>query len=202
MIFDGATVTLSEKDVFSTEDKIASFAKLANGWSYSEGESFSTAVIDHTITLAQRALAEGFLETDAFPGLEGELMLAVYSQGKTLELVVNADESISSCLEISETQKVRDSHLSLKQAFQKIAELKAECTSSEHWTRIITTEHANDLSVPPFAIGKGFLFSTNPAHYVPAATSVRILPAFTAQSPVRHQYFAGYTEEYTPALAS
>jgi len=199
---DGAIAITSTSRTFTTEDKISSFAHLDEGWSYLEGIAFSQSTIQTSILLSRQSIAEGFLESDAFPGLNGEIILAIYSNGKCLELSVSADGFISSCLESQDGQKIRSVNISVSQAFEKLAELKAECTSLERWTHTTTIEPASVLSVPLFKITGGSLYLTSPALLQPVETFAHISFISTAQSEELPRYSAGSIAEYLPALAS
>src|SRR5690242_11793093 len=72
--------------------KIASFSKLKEGWNFSSGVPFSRQVLDIAIEIDRCFQCYG-LETDAFPGLDGEVMVAAYSLPIAYEVVVNPNGS-------------------------------------------------------------------------------------------------------------
>ena len=73
-----------------TEKKIQSFKELESGWHYGEGVSIKQSVLDNAILLNQEAINQAFYETDAFPGLNGEVMVTIYSGEHYLEFTLEA----------------------------------------------------------------------------------------------------------------
>ncbi len=73
-----------------TDRKLRAFADLPNGWYYGEGVPFGGAVLNMA-----RTLSLGLAETDAFPGLNGEVVVSVYFGEHYLEFTIDPDESIA-----------------------------------------------------------------------------------------------------------
>jgi len=61
-----------------TEEKIFDFSMLQAGWNYGEGEIFSNEAIKAVMDLHREIIFRGHSKTDAFPGLDGEIQIAVY----------------------------------------------------------------------------------------------------------------------------
>ncbi len=57
----------------TTDDKILNFADVSMGWHFGEGTSISAAAIRDASKLHETFLLNGLYETDAFPGLAGEI---------------------------------------------------------------------------------------------------------------------------------
>jgi len=62
----------------NTEQKILNFADMRDGWNYGEGEPIDAAAILEACLLHSKLLTCGFYETDAFPGLSGEVQVTAY----------------------------------------------------------------------------------------------------------------------------
>lgn len=82
----------------SVGSKIESFAKLSNRWHHGEGTPPSPETIKIALKLNKIARDE-FLLTDAAPGLNGEIQIAVYgnevAKDKYLEVTVEADGKLN-----------------------------------------------------------------------------------------------------------
>jgi len=79
----------------STLEKIQSFAHFEAGWSFGEGVVFAKNTVDKATQLAKTAHTLGFHETDAFPGLNGEVMVTVYQGNEYWEFTLEPTETIT-----------------------------------------------------------------------------------------------------------
>jgi len=79
----------------TTLEKILSFAHFKPGWSYGEGIGFAQNTLHKAIQLAKTAHTLGFQETDAFPGLNGEVMVTVYQGNEYWEFTLLPAETIT-----------------------------------------------------------------------------------------------------------
>ena len=85
-----------DKNNFSLiQNKIIDFKNLERGWCYGEGEPFNDAIINKALELHNEILEKDFIETDAFPGINGEVMLTAYYAEYYFEFTVNLDQSVS-----------------------------------------------------------------------------------------------------------
>jgi len=75
------TVSFSHK----TEDKIWGFRDLKRGWHFGEGKPIDKTGIDEALHLHSEILLHRFTRTDAFPGLNGEIQLTIYSNNDYFE---------------------------------------------------------------------------------------------------------------------
>ena len=116
------TVTVT----YPTERKLQEFKNLQNGWHYGEGVSFQQAIIDNTISLHQEAIRLTLFETNAFPGLNGEIMLAIYSGVHYLEFTLEPDDSVTFYREKDNEEICYQEELSLDKAKVKIEQFKKE----------------------------------------------------------------------------
>ena len=78
---------------YVTEEKILGFAELRDGWHYGEGVPPEESVLDNAISFSREAVRLAFFETDAFPGINGEVMFTIYYHDHYLEFTVEPDSS-------------------------------------------------------------------------------------------------------------
>lgn len=78
-----------------TIEKIQSFSNFTQGWSFGEGVSFTPTILLKATQLIKTAHALGFTETDAFPGLNGEVMVTIYLGADYWEFTLEPDETIT-----------------------------------------------------------------------------------------------------------
>ncbi len=78
-----------------TIEKIYDFQKLEKGWSYGEGIPFQESILDDAVSLIKEAIKFAFYTTDAFPGLDGEIMCTVYYHEHYLEFIIESDRSVT-----------------------------------------------------------------------------------------------------------
>lgn len=82
----------------TTEDKIRSFMNLSPGWNHGEGVPPSRQVFQKVMEINGFAIETGF-QTDAVPGLNGEIQIVVYGEKKKrnsyLELTVEDAHSVN-----------------------------------------------------------------------------------------------------------
>lgn len=72
----------------ATEAKIRAFADLAAGWCYGEGVPITDATIERAISILH---SRDMHETDAFPCLDGGVLVAFYPAGSYHGIRVNPD---------------------------------------------------------------------------------------------------------------
>jgi hypothetical protein len=78
-----------------TAKRIRSFRKLCPGWNYGEGVSIPPSHIKTALELNEKALQYGFLQRDAFPGIDGEVMVTIYEGESYLEFTIEAPDQIA-----------------------------------------------------------------------------------------------------------
>jgi len=128
-----------KNQINATEKKINSFKALPVGWHYGSGIAPLAKVLDLAIRLNQYAGIMGFEATDAFPGIDGEVLLTVYDGDIYLEFSIEVDGSINYIREQGDKEVDSDDKISLHQAInyiEKIGILK--CRSSARSTRNTT----------------------------------------------------------------
>jgi len=105
-----------------TRRKLASFRELKQGWHYGEGVPFSQCVIKSATTINQEALQLGFTETDAFPGIGGEIRVTVYHNIHYLEFTVETDGQITFVYEKDQEEIYYEEKLSLQESKRRLKE--------------------------------------------------------------------------------
>jgi hypothetical protein len=139
----------SKKNQISiTEKKINSFKSFPVGWHYGSGIAPVAKVLDLAIHLNKHAGLLGFEATDAFPGIDGEVMLTVYDGDIYLEFSIEVDGSINYIREQGDKEVDSKEKISLHQAInyiEKIGILK--CRSSVRSTRTNMIQGLKDLRV-------------------------------------------------------
>ena len=133
-----------------TERKLRSFESLAPGWHYGVGGG-----IDHeTVTLSSQLLKYltqlGFSSTDAFPGVDGEVLLTVYRDASYIEIVVYSTDRISIIYERSDAELYRAENVNTKRVLLELKRIAAEIWgSSVSSTPTIMTSAEGALQVWP-----------------------------------------------------
>lgn len=109
-----------------TIGKVYNFKNLKDGWHYGEGISFQNSTIDNAISLIKQAVKLAFYATDAFPGLDGEIMCTIYFRDHYLEFIIESDGSITFVREEGDEEVCYQEGLSLQDAKEKIKEFRNE----------------------------------------------------------------------------
>lgn len=71
-----------------TKEKIDSFARLPKGWHYGKGEPIGLETRLLASDLQGRLLRAGFMQTDAFPGEDGEIQLTAYHDQHLVSIMI------------------------------------------------------------------------------------------------------------------
>ena len=108
----------------TTTDKIFNFKTLKNGWCYGEGVTISDEVIEKAVRLEARGRFIGFRETDAFPGLNGEVSIALYFQKHYFEFTFETDSRVLFVHEKNEKTIVYNDNLTFETALKKVESLR------------------------------------------------------------------------------
>ena len=115
-----ADVAYTSLDLFlsgeSTEDKIRSFMQLPEGWHYGEGGPPAQRTVNSALAIFRAAHNYGFLRTDSFPGIGGEIRVTAYQGPHYLEFTVAADRRITFVRELDNVEVACEENLSLGQA--------------------------------------------------------------------------------------
>lgn len=154
-----------------TEVKITKlFKSFEAGWSYGEGVPFKEEIITLATELNKRMNLAGFLETNAFPGTDGSIMVTLYAdidnKKECLEFTIHEDKKITFVREEGNLEIKYADNLTFKDAVKEVFQFREERCSSESSTQFYTTKSVDDTLakfLPRLAITEGFLSSRNNA---------------------------------------
>ncbi len=168
--------TQSDKFAHPIAQKIRSFQDFPVEWCYGEGATFQPGIIDSATKLHSYALSKGFLETDAFPGVNGEIRITLYKDKYYLEFTIENDESIAFSHEKDDNEVLYEEGITYDDATKLIDRFWDEIwNSSEYYTATITTQGSNDFKVwllKTPATGVGFLYFKNSVPWMPESPFV------------------------------
>jgi hypothetical protein len=71
--------------------KIDGFLRLGKGWHYGAGSPASSALVGRAKLLINLFHSQGFANVDAFPGVDGEIMISAFENGHCIELTLELD---------------------------------------------------------------------------------------------------------------
>ena len=132
----------------STANRIRSFEKLPQGWHYGEGCPPQREIIDAALELNNKARDSGFLETDAFPGIDGEIRVTVYQGPDYLEFTVESNGTITFVHESEDQELTCEEGLALEETKEKIEAFAEHLWgSSDLSTESISTESSGGFKV-------------------------------------------------------
>lgn len=103
--------------------KIEGFRQLPPGWCYGEGVRFESATISLALDIDRLCCCLGLGESDAFPGLEGEILYALYRGERCIEFTVRPDGLIDCQQEFRGEEEESEEGLSAIAAKEKIKKL-------------------------------------------------------------------------------
>lgn len=78
-----------------TERKLSEFRDFKAGWNSGEGEAFKSSVVDAALRLLAHLESYGYTETDAFPGLAGEISVKGYGHSQCIEVFAESDNTFT-----------------------------------------------------------------------------------------------------------
>lgn len=100
-------------------EKIAGFADLKKGWHFGEGTRPDDITINMAKDFARKGLSSLF-DVDAFPGIDGEIMVSIYHGHHYLECVFEKNETVTYTYEIKGQEVAYHEGLSIEEAFEKL----------------------------------------------------------------------------------
>jgi hypothetical protein len=124
-IFAPSIFYLSDK----TYQKILSFGALTDGWHYGEGKQIGNETIAAAASLLSRALSKNlFAESDAFPGLNGEVRVSIYEDNDSHEFTIEQNLEVTYLHESNGSQVGEPILLDINRASLKAAEITPDLT--------------------------------------------------------------------------
>lgn len=138
-----------------TEEKILGFHELRSGWNFGEGLPIGRARVQEALKLYRAVSALGLNESDAFPGLSGEIRVTFYSEGHYLEFTLEGDSTWTAVRETEGVEVDCSERLSFDEAVEVAKSFFAlSCITSDSSLSRITGMSASTgspvwLSGPP-----------------------------------------------------
>ncbi len=134
-----------------TDGKIMSFERLPLGWHYGKGGPASPHMVRRARGILSLFGTIGFMETDAFPGISGEIMVTAYRGKHCVEVTTELDNSFVVTHEFDGEDRFHETGLSVLQAASALAGIigtivREECDTSSWSTWNITTTTIRDDS--------------------------------------------------------
>lgn len=133
---------------YTPPKKILDFKDLPEGWHYGEGFPITEKVIKKAITIDKEAFNNCFFETDAFPGINGEIMVTIYYRDYCLEFTIENNGSVTYIREHNDKEVSYEENITFSEALNRIKTFKEEIwNSSKFLTEYIGTKGENGLEV-------------------------------------------------------
>lgn len=134
--------------------KINNFSAFEPNWSYGvEGKAFSQDTIDYANKIYKCAINNTIYALDAFPGLDGEIMVTLYYKKYYMEFLLK-DNIILECLYEEDGEEIfYEENIDFDQAAKNISKMleeKQHCSNTyESSTQHIGTQDLADSKVSP-----------------------------------------------------
>ena len=190
----------------TTKRKIREFKELAQGWHFGEGVPIEQSILDAGIALNREAIRLGFLETDAFPGINGEVMLTIYSDDHYLEFTLETDSNVTFYREKDDEEVAYQEGLSFQDAQERIRQLRIEkWMESDFLVEGTTTPERVDLPASRSRIQQEMVESqslTQSVPFEPEEISVSIVDSITRVLRTIPQFSGGFQQRYYRAVSS
>lgn len=103
------------KQQITTKDKILEFSNLKKGWHFGEGIPPTEKILKSALDLSDHIATLGF-QSNAFPGVDGEIMMTVYHGKNYLEFTFETNGTVTFVREKSETEIAYEEGLTVDQA--------------------------------------------------------------------------------------
>jgi hypothetical protein len=107
--------------------KLNEFRTLEAGWCYGEGVALKDSpLIDPGVQIATALIQAGFVDTDAFPGIHGEVRVTAYKGDHYLEFTCEGPDRITFAYELEQNEIEFSEGISLKEAINKIKDYRKQ----------------------------------------------------------------------------
>lgn len=114
-------IAFLEPDSLSkTDHTIKEFMFLPVGWHYGDGGPISGSVCVTAFELNRYAVEMGLSVTEAFPGINGEIMVSIYPKGHVLDFTIYPNGLIRFRHEINDEEVESEDNLTWIGALQKL----------------------------------------------------------------------------------
>lgn len=104
----------------ATIQKVREFAELANGWHFGEGIASPQPRIDKAILMINYARLLGLKRANAFPGVDGQIEITFYDDGRMLEITIEADDSLTIAQDENDIQVGFSEAVSTPQLYERL----------------------------------------------------------------------------------
>jgi hypothetical protein len=142
----------------NTPAKIISFGELPVGWHYGEGTPAAPSAIDLAQDIYWILLSLGYKQTDAFPGIKGEVMITGYAGPRYVELIAETDSTISIELEFSGKEIYSEERRSLEEAVATLEQFSQEPEPAEgQWSTSDSYIQSTSTLIPIRTASKAWL---------------------------------------------
>jgi hypothetical protein len=145
-------------DQHITTKKIRAFRRLKAGWHYGEGYSFDENVLHKAIKLHEHALLLGLYETDAFPGIDGSVILTVYGGPECLEFTLTPSGEMQYRRERDDVEVYDEESITLPQAEDILRTFRRERCRPFAFSTLGTMIAAENAFVPRLLHVSGMAF--------------------------------------------
>lgn len=128
LLVDSTGMSFYISDLSGTQEthrKLKSFIDFEEGWSYGYGKRFDIEILEKAISFHSALVNTGLLKTDAFPGLNGEIMVTGYHHDHYLEFIFEPDQTVTFTHEKADDEVFYQEGLSIQQALQHLREFKS-----------------------------------------------------------------------------
>jgi hypothetical protein len=190
---------VSDRQNHKTEEKIRTFADLQVGWHYGNGIRPSDKAIEKALILNTEAIKSGFEQTNAFPGIDGEIRVTAYHQSIYVEMTIEIDDSVTYIYEFDDNER-ENVVLTFDQVKAKLRNFRGHLWGSYVLSTLttMTTSRADfkvSLSETPVT-GVVSPSSITSAFYEQAQVSATILEDSIELSPEAPQFSGKYRSKF------
>lgn len=124
-----------------TDEKLESFADLQVGWHYRKGSPISRSVLENAKLINRYLFKLGFSKTDAFPGVEGQVLLTAYNRDHIVEITIYPPGNIATFVHEKNDEEIS--------AAERIDLLKAVDLAKEA-SKVIDEDRSSDTPIALF----------------------------------------------------
>ncbi len=203
-------LNLNLQSKLETERKIKSFAQKPVGWHYGQGRPPSAKRVGMALAYLSVLEALDLSQTDAFPGIDGEVMVRAYKEDACFSLSIEVNYMTTLSIDVPNKEDFEEENLPISRAITllviKLGEvLKKECDTHDSLTLSTMTKGQNLLLTMPLKIvptAVAHLSSARNALTPAADLYASTLGTTTQISPPIRQYSGHSTRLYSETLAA
>ncbi len=116
------------------------------GWHFGDGIPIKKEIIKKAIKIDEKAFNCGYYETDAIPGIDGEIEVTIYYLDDYFEFIIEKNGEVTCVHEYKNNEIAYEENISFSKALKKIEKLKEElCSLSESSMQDIGRTEKNDI---------------------------------------------------------